>query len=510
MLDQQIKEQVLQYLELLESDIIFGFSQDESQASNEMREFLDDIVSLSPRFSIINKKLKYTPSFEIMRKDSETGLVFAGIPMGHEFSSFILAILQVSGRAPKLSPELIKQIKGINKKLSFETVVSLTCHICPEVVQALNIFTVLNPNISHCMIEGGIFSDLVAERHILAVPSVFLNGEAFASGKLTVEKILQKIDGAVALSKEITDQVFDMLIVGGGPAGSSASIYAARKGIKTGLVCDVFGGQVLDTMGVENMIGTPYTEGPKLMANVAEHVKQYPVELITGQRVNKIVKNEHLTLELSSGEKLKAKTAVLALGARWRSLNIPGEEEFKNKGIAYCPHCDGPLFANKNIAVIGGGNSGVEAAIDLSGIVKHVYLLEYSPRLKADQVLQDKLKTIKNITVITSALSKEIHGDETVKGLSYEDGNTKELMHLDVEGVFILIGLVPNTDWLKDSGVELNNRGEIIIDAQGATSMPGVFAAGDCTTQSYKQIIISMGSGATASLGAFDYMMRNL
>ncbi|SER55117.1 alkyl hydroperoxide reductase subunit F, partial [Granulicatella balaenopterae] len=395
---------------------------------------------------------------------------FAGIPLGHEFSSFVLALLQVSGRAPKIDEALIKQIKAIDKAYHFESIVSLTCHICPEVVQTLNIFAVLNPFITHTMIEGGIHQDIVKERDIMAVPTVYLNGEEFSSGKLTVEQLLEKLAGSVELDESITNQVYDSLIIGGGPAGASAAIYSARKGIKTALVCEEFGGQVMETLGIENMIGTPYTEGPKLMAQVGEHVKQYNVQQITGQRVTHINKQDLIEVTLANGTILKTKSAIISTGARWRHINVPGEKEFKNKGVAYCPHCDGPIFAGKPVAVIGGGNSGIEAAIDLAGIVSHVYVLEFLPELKADKVLQDKLYSLKNVTVITNAQTTEITGTNSVEGLSYIDRKTQAEHHLAVEGVFVLIGLMPNTEWLKDS-VDLNNRGEIKIDATGQTSL---------------------------------------
>ncbi len=450
----------------------------------------------------------YTPSFEIKQTTHSSGVIFAGIPLGHEFSSFILALLQVSGRTPKIDEHIIQQIKAINNVYHFESIVSLTCHICPEVVQTLNIFAILNPLITHTMIEGGIHQDIIKERNIMAVPTVYLNGNEFLSGKLSVEQLLEKLVGSIELTEEVTNQVYDSLIIGGGPAGASAAIYSARKGIKTALVCEEFGGQVMETLGIENMIGTPYTEGPTLMAQVSEHVKQYNVQQIIGQRVNHIQKHDLIEVELANGTILKTKSAIISTGARWRHIHVPGEQEFKNKGVAYCPHCDGPTFAGKPVAVIGGGNSGVEAAIDLAGIVKHVYLLEFLPELKADKVLQDKLYSLSNVTVILNAKTTEITGSHSVDGLTYIDQTTQEMHQLTIAGVFVLIGLMPNTEWLKDT-VALNEHGEIKIATNGETSLPGVFAAGDCTNQVYKQIIISMGSGATAALGAFDYLMRN-
>ena len=427
--------------------------------------------------------------------------------MGHEFTSFILALLQVSGRAPKIDDSLIQQIKSIDRELAFETYVSLTCHNCPDVVQALNIMSVLNPKISHTMIEGGMYQAEVDEKEVMAVPTVFLNDEEFDSGRMTIEQIIEKVSGPLGADEFDDKETFDVLVIGGGPAGASSAIYAARKGIKTGMVVDTFGGQVLETLGIENVIGTPYVEGPQLMRQVEEHVKQYDVDIMKGQRAKSIQKKDLIEVELENGAHLTTKTAILSTGARWRAINVPGEKEFKNKGIAYCPHCDGPLFKDKEVVVIGGGNSGIEAAIDLAGLAKHIYVLEFLPELKADQVLQEKLYSLSNVTVITNAATKEITGSSHVEALTYTDRLTNEEHTLNVEGVFILIGLMPNTEWLADT-VALSDRGEILVDKHGATNVEGIFAAGDCTDSAYKQIIISMGSGATAALGAFDHLIR--
>ena len=457
---------------------------------------------------IEGKSLTRTPSFEINRKDAEaSGIIFAGLPMGHEFTSFILALLQVGGRAPKIDDNVAQQIKSIDRTLNFETYVSLTCHNCPDVVQALNIMAVLNPKIAHTMIEGSMYQHEVDEKEIMAVPTVLLNGETFDSGRMTIEQIIEKVSGPMSADEFADKETFDVLVIGGGPAGASSAIYAARKGIKTGMVVETFGGQVLETLGIENVIGTPYVEGPQLMRQVEDHVKQYDVDIMKGQRAKSIQKNDLIEVELENGAQLKAKTAILSTGARWRAINVPGEKEFKNKGIAYCPHCDGPLFKDKEVVVIGGGNSGIEAAIDLAGLAKHIYVLEFLPELKADQVLQDKLYSLSNVTVITNAATKEITGSSHVEALTYTDRLTNEEHTLNVEGVFILIGLMPNTEWLSGT-VELSDRGEILVDKHGATNVDGIFAAGDCTDSAYKQIIISMGSGATAALGAFDYLIR--
>ncbi|MBR2680763.1 MAG: alkyl hydroperoxide reductase subunit F, partial [Exiguobacterium sp.] len=465
------------------------------------------LASMSSRISVERATLERTPSFSVNRPSEETGIVFAGIPLGHEFTSLVLALLQVSGRAPKVDADTIKQIQNIEGTYHFESYISLSCHNCPDVVQALNVMSVLNPNITHTMIDGAAFKDEVEAKEIMAVPTVFLNGESFGNGRMSLEEILAKLGTGPDASAFSDKDPYDVLVVGGGPAGASAAIYAARKGIRTGIIAERFGGQVMDTMGIENFIGTSYTEGPKLVASLEEHVKEYGIDVMNLQRAKRLEKKDLVEIELENGAVLKSKSVILSTGARWRNVNVPGEAEFKNKGVAYCPHCDGPLFEGKRVAVIGGGNSGIEAAIDLAGIVKHVTVLEFAPELKADQVLQDRLHSLPNVTVITNAQTTEITGTDKVNGISYVSRETNESHHVELEGVFVQIGLVPNTDWLDS--VERNNFGEIVVDRHGATNVPGVFAAGDCTNSAYKQIIISMGSGATAALGAFDYLIRN-
>lgn len=506
-LDKGIKDQLTQYLALLEADVVFTASLGADESSVKVRDFLTEIAEMSDKITIQEQVLERTPSFTIEQPGQSSGIVFAGLPLGHEFTSFILALLQVSGRPPKIEEAVQKQIKAIDQPLHFETYVSLTCHNCPDVVQALNIMAVLNPNISHTMIEGGMFKDEIDQKKIMAVPTVFLDNEEFASGRQTIEQLIEKAAGPTSKEVFADKEIFDVLVVGGGPAGSSAAVYAARKGIKTGMVVETFGGQVMETLGIENMIGTLYTEGPKLMRQVEEHVNEYNVDVMKGQRAKDIRRNDYVEVELENGAVLQTKTAILATGARWRNINVPGEKEFKNKGVAYCPHCDGPLFAGKEVAVIGGGNSGIEAAIDLAGMAKHVYVLEFLPELKADLVLQNRLQTLDNVTVITNAATKEITGSDHVEQLTYTDRESNGEFTLAVEGVFILIGLMPNTEWLQDR-VVLNPHNEIVVDKRGATNIEGVFAAGDCTDSAYKQIIISMGSGATAALGAFDHLIR--
>ncbi|MCR2807912.1 alkyl hydroperoxide reductase subunit F [Paenibacillus soyae] len=507
-LDAEIKAQLNQYLQLMEGDVLIKVSAGTDPASADMLALMDEIVGMTSRIKVEKADLPRTPSFSVNRVNEDTGIVFAGIPLGHEFTSLVLALLQVSGRAPKVDQSVIDQIKGIKGTYQFESYISLSCHNCPDVVQALNLMSVLNPGISHTMIDGAVFKDEVESKGVMAVPTVFLNGETFGSGRMTIEEILAKIVEAPDASEFNDKAPFDVLVVGGGPAGASAAIYAARKGIRTGIVAERFGGQVMDTVGIENFISVKYTEGPKLAASLEEHVKEYNVDVMKLQRAARLEKKDFIEVELENGAVLKSKTVILSTGARWRNIGVPGEAEFKNKGVAYCPHCDGPLFAGKRVAVIGGGNSGVEAAIDLAGIVSHVTVLEFNSELKADSVLQDRLYSLPNVSVVTNAQTKEITGTDKVNGISYIDRESGSEQHIELEGIFVQIGLVPNTDWLGDT-VERTRMGEIVVNNHGATNVPGVFAAGDCTNSPYKQIIISMGSGANAALGAFDYLIRN-
>ncbi len=507
-LEADIKAQLAQYLQMMEGDVLLKVSAGDDNVSRDMLALVDELATMSQRIKVEHAQLQKTPSFSVNRIGEDTGVTFAGIPLGHEFTSLVLALLQVSGRAPKVDQKLIDQIKNIKGEYHFETYVSLTCHNCPDVVQALNVMSVLNPGITHTMIDGAAFKEEVESKNIMAVPTVFLNGETFGSGRMSLEEILSKLGSTPDASEFANKDPYDVLVVGGGPAGASAAIYAARKGIRTGIVAERFGGQVMDTMGIENFISNKYTEGPKLVASLEEHVKDYDIDVMNLQRAKGLEKKDLIEVELENGAVLKSKTVIISTGARWRNIGVPGEAEFKNKGVAYCPHCDGPLFEGKHVAVIGGGNSGIEAAIDLAGIVKHVTVLEFMPELKADSVLQDRLNSLPNVTVLKNVQTKEITGTDKVNGISYVDRETGEEHHIELQGVFVQIGLVPNTDWLGDT-VERTRFGEIIVDKHGATNIPGVFAAGDCTDSAYKQIIISMGSGATASLGAFDYLIRN-
>ncbi|WP_282946754.1 MULTISPECIES: alkyl hydroperoxide reductase subunit F [unclassified Sphingopyxis] len=517
MLDANLKQQLQGLLTNLREPIELIASLGDDAKSAELATLLDDIAALSDKVSVTRADDDARrPSFLIRRaSDAQVAVRFAGIPMGHEFTSLVLALLQVGGHPPKVAPEVLEQVAALDGDFHFETYFSLSCQNCPDIVQALNLMSVVNPRITHTAIDGGLFQAEVEERKIMAVPTIFLNGETFGQGRMELEQIIAKLDSgaeAKAAEKIAAKDAFDVLVVGGGPAGAAAAIYAARKGIRVGLAAERFGGQVLDTMGIENFISVQHTEGPKLVAQLEQHVKDYDVDIMNLQRAEKLipakVEGGLHEVRLASGASVKARTVILSTGARWRQLGVPGEDQYRNKGVAYCPHCDGPLYKGKRVAVIGGGNSGVEAAIDLAGLVAHVTLIEYDSELRADAVLQRKLASLPNVKIITSALTTEVLGDgEKVTGLSYKDRNKDELHQVELEGVFVQIGLVPNTEWLKDS-VTLSRHGEIEVDHRGETSQPGIFAAGDCTTVPYKQIVIAMGEGSKAALAAFDYMIR--
>ena len=517
MLDANLKTQLQSYMERITQPFEMVASLDDGDKSRELSELLHEIEGMSDKISLREDgDDARKPSFSLNRIDGDISLRFAGIPMGHEFTSLVLALLQVGGHPPKASEEVIEQVKALDGDFQFETYFSLSCQNCPDVVQALNLMAVLNPNIKHVAIDGALFQDEVEEREVMAVPSVFMNGEPFGQGRMSLEEIVAKLDTGSAerdAEKLNAKDPFDVLVVGGGPAGAASAIYAARKGIRTGVAAERFGGQVLDTNAIENFISVQETEGPKLAAALEEHVRQYEVDIMNLQRAEQLIPASQEgglhEVKFASGASLKSKTLILATGARWRKINVPGEAEYQGKGVAYCPHCDGPLFKGKDVAVIGGGNSGVEAAIDLAGVVKHVTLLEFDDKLRADAVLQKKLHSLPNVTVLVSAQTTEITGENgRVNGLVYKDRKTDEEHRVTLAGVFVQIGLLPNTDWLKGS-VELSPHGEIIVDGRGETSVPGVFAAGDVTTVPYKQIVIAVGEGAKAALSAFDHLIRH-
>ncbi|MCS4510300.1 alkyl hydroperoxide reductase subunit F [Xylophilus ampelinus] len=513
MLDANLKTQLKAYLQRVTRPIEIVASLDDGKASGDLKGLLDDIVSLTDKITVVTRTDdgERKPSFLITNPGVDTGLRFAGIPLGHEFTSLVLALLQVGGHPSKAAQDTIEQVKALQGDFHFETYFSLSCQNCPDVVQALNLMAVLNPNIRHTAIEGSLFQDEVEARQIMSVPTIYLNGTTFGQGRMELEEILAKVDtGAVARAAEkISARApYDVLVVGGGPAGAAAAVYAARKGIRTGVAAERFGGQVLDTLGIENFISIKETEGPKFAIALEEHVKHYDVDIMNLQRAESLVPGELIEVKLASGASLKTRSLIISTGARWRTIGVPGEAEYKNKGVAYCPHCDGPLFKGKRVAVIGGGNSGVEAAIDLAGIVGHVTLVEFGEQLRADEVLQRKLRSLANVTVVVSAQTTEVTGDgQKVDGLIYKSRVSGEVHTVALEGVFVQIGLVPNTDWLKGT-VELSKHGEIVVDAKGQTSVSGVFAAGDATTVPYKQIIIAAGDGAKAALSAFDHLIR--
>jgi alkyl hydroperoxide reductase subunit F len=513
MLDGNLKTQLKGYLERISQPVQIIASLDDGEKSREMLDLLEDIESLSDLVKVTGRdpeQLK--PSFALQRPGAEPHIRFAGVPMGHEFTSLVLALLQTGGYPPKVDQALIDQIKNLDGQYNFETFVSLTCQSCPEVVQALNAMAALNPKIRHTMIDGAVFQDEVERRQVMGVPAIFLNGQPFGQGRMELAEIVGKLDAGAAANEAAkigAKAPFDVLVVGGGPAGAAAAIYAARKGIRTGIAAERLGGQLLDTVGIENFISVKETHGHKLATGLEQHVTTYDVDVMNLQRAEALVPGEMIEVKLKGGASLKARSVVIATGARWREINVPGEREYRNRGVAYCPHCDGPLFKGKRVAVIGGGNSGVEAAIDLAGLVSHVTLIEFDPALRADAVLVRKLNSLANVSIITHAQTTEVLGDgQRVIGIKYKERASGELKELELAGVFVQIGLVPNTDWLKGT-VKLSPRGEIEVDARGQTSVPGVFAAGDCTIVPYKQIVIAMGEGAKASLSAFDHLIRS-
>jgi alkyl hydroperoxide reductase subunit F len=514
MLDNNLKIQLKGYLERISQPVEIIASVDAGDKSRELLELLADIASVSDWIKVEERRddAQMKPSFALHAPEAEPRVRFAGLPMGHEFTSLVLALLQTGGYPPKVDEAVIEQIRGLDGDYHFETFVSLTCQSCPDVVQALNLMAVLNPTVRHTMIDGAVFQDEVARRQVMAVPAVFLNGEPFGQGRMELGDILAKLDagsGAREAARLSAKTPFDVLVVGGGPAGAAAAIYAARKGIRTGIVAERLGGQLLDTLGIENFISVKETQGHKLASGLEQHVVTYDVDVMNLQRARALIPGDLIEVSLDNGGVLRARSVIIATGARWREINVPGEREYRNHGVAYCPHCDGPLFKGKRVAVIGGGNSGVEAAIDLAGLVSHVTLIEYDVHLRADAVLKAKLQSLPNVTVITGAQTTEVTGDgERVTGLIYKDRHSGALNPVELAGVFVQIGLVPNTDWLKGT-VRLSPRGEVEVDARGQTSVSGVFAAGDCTVVPYKQIVIAVGEGAKASLSAFDHLIRS-
>jgi NADH-dependent peroxiredoxin subunit F len=516
-LDPAVSKQLATHLKLVQRPVELVASLDEGEKSAQLAQLLDEVAALSDQVTVRRDgQDERRPSFAIVRTGTDVSVGFAGLPLGHELTSFVLALLQVGGHPPAVPDDVVEQIQALDGELRFETYLSLSCQNCPDVVQALNLMSVVNPRISHTAIDGALFQDEVEARGVMAVPTVLLDGEPFDQGRMTLEQILAKLDTSVTekATEELRDKdPFDVLVVGAGPAGVAAAIYAARKGIRTGMVGERLGGQVLDTMAIENLVSVPYTEGPKLAAHLEQHVSEYDVDVMDLQRATRLVPagaDDLHAVQLDNGAVLRGRSVVLATGARWRQIGVPGEEKYRNKGVTYCPHCDGPLFRGKRVAVVGGGNSGVEAAIDLAGVVEHVRLVEYDDRLRADDVLQRKLHSLPNVDVVVSANTTEVLGDGVrVTGLRYDDRTTGEQHEVALAGVFVQIGLLPNTEWLEGA-VDLTDRKEVVVDDRGATSVPGVYAAGDCTTVPYKQIVTAMGMGSTAALSAFDHLIRQV
>ena len=518
MLDATMTQQLKTYLANLREPVELVASLGDDEKSAQTRELLEEISALHDLVSAsFDGTDARTPSFIIRRgSDAEKWVRFAGLPMGHEFTSLVLALLWAGGHPPKVDADLLEQVRGLEGDFNFEMYFSLSCHNCPDVVQALTLLALENSRVTATLIEGGTFQDEVEAREVMAVPATFLNGEPFYNGKLELAEILAKIDTASeakAAEKLAAKDPFEVLVIGGGPAGAATAIYTARKGFRTGVAAERFGGQLHDTLGIENLPGTPYTEGPKLAGELKRHVGEYDIDLMDLAKAVKLVPAKQEgglhTVELGNGASLKARSLILATGARWRNLGVPGEAEYRNKGVAYCPHCDGPLFKGKRIAVIGGGNSGVEAAIDLAGVVGHVTLIEFDSKLRADEVLQAKLRSMANVEIVTNGQTTEILGAEgKVNGLRLKDRESGDERTIELEGVFVQIGLVPNTEWLEESGLELTKHGEIVTDEEGRTNLAGVFGAGDVTDVPYKQIVVAMGEGSKAGLSAFDYLIR--
>ncbi|MFQ3316099.1 MAG: alkyl hydroperoxide reductase subunit F [Candidatus Poriferisodalaceae bacterium] len=517
MLERHLLESLEAHLGKLVFDVVFVACLDDSEDSGRLRAFLTEVSDLSGKLHFETApSATRVPSFRVERRDSIVGVTFAAIPLGHEFTSFVLAVLQVGGHPPVVSSMMHEAISKIDTDCHFETFVSLSCQKCPDVVQALNIMAVLNPKITHTTIDGGLFTDEAVDREIGSVPAIHLNGELFEYGSMSIENILGRLDSASLeeSNNRISElEPYDVAIIGGGPAGAAAGLYTARKGLRTVIASDRLGGQLLDTLGIENFVSVPYTEGPRLAADLEAHLRTSEIELLTSQTVSTLEPSADAgglhTVVFASGAQIKARSVILSTGARWRLLDVPGEQDYLNKGVAFCPHCDGPLFKGKKVAVIGGGNSGVEAAIDLAGLASHVTVIEYAPELLADAVLQDALQRLDNVAVVLNASTTSIVGNgASVTGMSYEARDSGKAINIELDGIFVQIGLIPNTEWLEDT-VEMSERGEIVVDMRGSTSLPGVFAAGDCTTEPFKQIIIAMGAGSTAALGAFDYLIRN-
>ncbi|MBV1909557.1 MAG: alkyl hydroperoxide reductase subunit F [Kangiellaceae bacterium] len=516
MLTKEILNTLTSYTSKMQKTVSFVVQQGEHPKRDELIRFLQQISDVSDHLSIKEQsrpnELRSPISFLLEVDGEDSGIRFSGIPAGHEFNSLILAILHASGTALELDESLQSLLSNIKQPLNFEVFISLSCHNCPEVVQALNQFALINPLIKNEMIDGGLFPQVIQKRDIQGVPSVYLNGELFANGKVTAAELIEKLierDSSITQNQQANSlSLQDTLIIGGGPAGVSAAIYSARKGLKVTLVADRIGGQVKDTMAIENLISVSKTTGPELAASLQSHMNDYDINLKEHVKVTHIEQGDVKVVQLSSGEQIRTKSIIISTGAKWRELGVPGEKENVGNGVAYCPHCDGPFFKGKDVAVVGGGNSGIEAALDLAGIVKSVTVLEFMQEFKADQVLIEQVRNKDNINLLTSVAVKSINAvNDKVNGMEYLDRTTETVKQLDVDGVFVQIGLQPNSDFVTDL-VDRNPVGEIIINEKGETSAKGIYACGDVTTVPFKQIIVSMGEGAKASLSAFDYLLK--
>ncbi len=517
MLDQELIDELKNVFAKLTRELSFVVDESTHEKQSELLELLTEVASASPLISITRSgKSSAFPAFGIARGGTLTGVRFEGIPGGHEFTSLVMALLHADEKGRRPDEGFLNRIRALQGPVELRTVISLSCENCPEVVQALNLMALTHADFKHTMVDGEFIQEEIERRRILGVPSVLAGEALLHSGKAGMAELLEKLEEKFGKTQQAVSSNlghFDVVVLGMGTAGVSAAIYSARKGLKTAIVADKLGGQVLDTKGIENLISQTYTEGPKLAADLAAHLRSYDVALFEHRRVAGVEKfgeaKERSRLKLESGEELTAEALIVATGAKWRQLNVPGEKDYLGKGVAYCPHCDGPFFKGKDVAVIGGGNSGVEAAIDLAGIVKSVTLIEFGETLRADAVLVEKLKSLPNAAILTSARTSEVLGDgEKLTALRYEDRTSGEVKELKLAGVFVQIGLVPNSGFLRDV-VELTKSGEVVIDAKGRTTSRGIFAAGDVTTVPFKQIVIAMGEGAKAALGAFeDVIMR--
>lgn len=518
MLSKDILNALKGYTAAMQLDVALVLQTGEHEKREELKTYLEDVASVSDRITVVERdepsKLRSPVSFLLEVDGNDSGIRFSGIPGGHEFNSLVLAILHSSGTPIKLDDSLKSIIAGIDEDLQFEVLVSLSCHNCPEVVQTLNQFAVLNPRISCEMIDGGLYPELIEKRNIQGVPTVFLNGEIFANGKvdasILVSRLMEKKPKAASKSAPAEQlPLQDVVVIGGGPAGVAAAVYAARKGLKVTVVADRVGGQVKDTVGIENFISVPKTTGPELSNQLMAHLRDYDITLKEHFSVEKVENGATKSVTLTSGEVIDAKTLIIATGAKWRELGCPGEKENIGNGVAYCPHCDGPFFKGKDVAVIGGGNSGIEAALDLAGIVKSVTVFEFLPDLKADKILVDQAQTRENITIIKNAATQQIVAEGgKVTAIEYKDRATDQVRKQDLAGVFVQIGLVPNSAFVKDI-VEQTKYGEIVVNERCETNVPGIYACGDVTTVPYKQIVIAMGEGSKAALSAFDYLLKN-